>query len=206
MRRFLCLLCCLFFLFAPGTMAAEEKPPIALSFEGEFSPLELRELLAGLDRRKARATFFLDADTLAENPALGQQLSDRGQEIGILINCRRDGTMLSRREIAGQISAAQSCLPKGCRIRFWRTRDQCTDAARQVAGALGLSPGDWDLDPSTVKDASAWGSGFMARVRPGDVVRISVSSIPGTLNMVDLLRQKYTLVTIAELARVQVRK
>ena len=204
MRRFSCLLCCLFFLFAPGTMAAEEKPPIALTFEGDYSPLELRELLAGLDRRRARATFFLDALALEQNPGLGMQIAGRGHEVGVLVNCRRDGALLSRRDIAGQFDSVQGCLPKGSRLRFWRTRDRCTDAARQVAGAFGLIPGQWDLDPAAGPDASARSRSFMGRVRSGDVIRISGCSVPAALNMVELLQQKFTLVTLAELARVQV--
>lgn len=204
MRRFLCLLCCLFFLFAPGTIAAEEKPPVALTFEGDFSALELRELLAGLDRRRARATFFLDAAAMEQNPGLGAQISGRGHEVGILVSCHRDGALLSRRDIAGQFDAVQSCLPKGSRLRFWRTRDRCTDAARQVAGALHLSPGSWTLDPAAGGNSSARSTGFMGRVRSGDVIRISGCTVPAALNMVELLQQKFTLVTLAELARVPV--
>lgn len=204
MRRLLCLLCCLMFLLTPGVRAVEEKPPIALTFEEDFTPLELRELLAGLDRRGARATFFLDAAALEKNSALGTQIANRSHETGVLITCRREGALLSRREIAGQINALQSGLPKGCRIRFWRSRDPVTDGARQVAGALGLVPGEWTLDPSAAQAAPVRDTGFMGRVRAGDILRISGRSIPAVLNMVDLLQQKFTLVTMAELARSRV--
>ena len=44
----------------------------------------------------------------------------------------------------------------------------------------------------------------MGRVRSGDVIRISGCTVPTALNMVELLQQKFTLVTLAELARVRV--
>ena len=207
MRKILSFLLCLLLLVPMGASAAEEKRYVALTIEGELTPLAVRELLAGLDRRGIRATFFLTGADLAQNPDLGAQLGERGHEVGIRTDCRRGGALLSRREIAGEIALVRNRLPGNCPVRFLRPREGCTDALEQVAGALDLAIGDWSLDPAAAgRDASALGGGFLSRVRDGDVLRVSIR--PGNcqwaLNMAELLKKEgFTPVTLSELARLR---
>lgn len=207
MGKMLIFLLCILLLVPISASAAEQPKYIALTFEGELAPLELRELLAGLDRRGIRATFFLGSEQLAENPDLGQQILHRGHEVGVRAAGRREGKLLSRREIAGEIAWIRGQLPETCRLRFLRPGEDCTDALEQVAGAFDLAIGDWSLDPAAAdRDSSPLGAGFSARVRDGDVLRISLR--PGNcrwaLNMSELLKKEgFTPVTLSELARLR---
>ena len=207
MRKMLSVLLCLLLLLPITASAAEQPKYIALTFEGDLTPLDIRELLAGLDRRGIRATFFLSGNNLADHPGLGALICDRGHEVGIRAEGYRAGKLLSRREIAGEIAWIRAQLPENCRLRFLRPRENCTDALEQVAGAFDLAIGDWSLDPAAAgRDSSPLGVGLSTRVRDGDVLRVFMR--PGNcrwaLNMAELLKKEgFTPVSLSELARLR---
>ena len=210
MRKSLVFLLCLCLLCPCGASAAEERKYIALTFDDGPSGIYTRCLLAGLDARDARATFFLCGYRLEQYPELAEQILAGGHEIGIHGYSHENMMPMSRREIAKEISDTRDLLPEKCNIRLLRPPGGCcSDAVGQVAGAMGLAIADWSLDPKdwATQDAAAVGRTILDRVRDGDIILMhdmTESSVNAALNTVDLLQKRgFTFVTVSELARIR---
>ena len=210
MRKCILLLLCLALLCPCGASAAEGRKYIALTFDDGPSGIYTRGLLAGLDARDARATFFLCGYRLEQYPEIAEQILAGGHEIGIHGYSHKDMTNLSRRDIAKEISDTQALLPPKCQVRLLRPPGGCcSDGVNQVAGAMGLAIAGWSIDPKdwAVRDTSAIGQSILDRVQDGDIILMhdmSASSVDAALHIVDRLqRQGFTFVTISELARIR---
>lgn len=183
MRKCLIFILILALLCPASALAAESPKYLALVFDGY--PREAGTLLAGLEARGARVTFFL-----GEEAALhGEQLLENGHELGILTAL---GPELSRREIAGELKAWERQV--NARVRLLRTVSGCSDGLRQVAKALGFTfviPAG-DFGPLT---PAADGEILLA---DGKMAAISLLE-----RVDDLQDQGYVFVTVSELARLR---
>lgn len=179
-----CLIFILILALLPVSASAAESPKyLALVFDGY--PREAGTLLAGLEARGVRVTFFLGE----EAAMYGKQLLENRHELGILTTL---GPELSRREIAGKLQAWER--QADVRVRLLRPTAGCSDGLRQVAKALGLTfviPTD-DFGPLT---PAADGEILLA---DGKMAPISL------LEQVDDLQdQGFVFVTVSELARLR---
>lgn len=210
MRRILMICLCLT-LLCPCTASAAEAPKyIALTFDDGPSGRYTRRLLEGLDRRGAKATFFLCGYRLEQYPELAGQMVQQGHEIGLHGYSHRDMSALSRRDIARELSDTAALLPEHCRVRFLRPPGGCcSDGVRQVARAAGLAIADWSVDPRdwATQDTAAIGRSILDRVEDGDVVLLhdmTDSSVDAALSIVTQLQERgFCFVTLSELARIR---
>ena len=205
-------LICLCFLFVCPLPAVGAEPPkyLALTFDDGPSGIHTRQLLAGLEVRNAKATFFLCGYRIRQYPQMTRQILESGHEIGIHGDTHKNMAPMSRREIAAEINATRSLLPEKCPVRLLRPPGGCcSDAVDQVAGAMGLAIIGWNLDPKdwATQDAAAVGKSILDDVQDGDIILLhdmSVSSVNAALNIVDLLTDRgFTFVTVSELARLR---
>lgn len=208
MRKILIGLLCLGLLCPCGASAAEGRKYLALTFDDGPSGIYTRALLAGLDARDARATFFVCGYRLEQYPGMAEQILAGGHEIGIHGYSHKNMAPMSRREIAREISDTKALLPEKCTVKLLRPPGGCcSDGVGQVAGAMGLAIADWSLDPRdwATQDTAAVGRTILDRVQDGDIILMhdmSTSSVNAALNIVDLLQARgFTFVTVSELAR-----
>lgn len=208
-KGFLILLCLLLLIPAAGAAETEEKY-VALTFDDGPSGRFTRRLLEGLEKRDAKATFFLCGYRLEQYPELARQMADAGHEIGLHGYSHDTMKTMSRRQIARELSDTRALLPSDCGIRFLRPPGGCcSDAVRQVAEATGIAIADWSLDPEdwATRDASAVVRKVLRQVRDGDIILMhdmTDSSVDAALNIIDRLqRENYRFVTVSELARIR---
>lgn len=178
-RLFFACLCLL--MLCPAARGTEASY-IALIYEGVPS----RQLLEELDARNVCATFFLREEDLVRDPALAALLTEQGHEIGL---SARGSDSLSRRKIAGTLSAARQLLPERCRPVFLFPAGRCGDALRQVAEVTGLSI----LQPRSTG----------GRMQPGDMVWLEREPLTAGSQITRLQRRGFACVTLRELARLQ---
>ena len=205
-------LICLCFLFVSPLSAAGAEPQkyLALTFDDGPSGIHTRQLLAGLEVRNAKATFFLCGYRIRQYPELTEQIREAGHEIGIHGDTHKNMAPMSRREIAAEITGTRSLLPEKDPVRLLRPPGGCcSDGVNQVAGAMGLAIIGWNLDPKdwATQDAAAIGKSILDDVQDGDIILMhdmSASSVNAALNIVDLLTARgFRFVTVSELARIR---
>ena len=209
--RKLALICLCFLFVCPLPAAGAEQPKyLALTFDDGPSGIHTRQLLAGLEVRNAKATFFLCGYRIRQYPQLTRQILESGHEIGIHGDTHKNMAPMSRREIAAEINATRSLLPEKCPVRLLRPPGGCcSDAVDQVAGAMGLAIIGWNLDPKdwATQDTAAVGKSILDQVQDGDIILMhdmSASSVNAALNIVDLLSDRgFRFVTVSELARIR---
>jgi peptidoglycan/xylan/chitin deacetylase (PgdA/CDA1 family) len=163
-----------------------------------------------LEVRDVKATFFLCGYRMAENPALTQEIFDRGHEIGYHGYSHKNMLDMSRRTVAQELIDSRDLLPEDCEPVFLRPPGGCcSDGVRQVAEARQLSILSWSVDPKdwATGDTAAIEEEVLRKVRDGDVILLhdmSVSSVRAALDIVDQLRrQGFRFVTASELARLR---
>lgn len=196
MRRIVCILLCLTVLIPP-VQAAEPEKLVALTFDDGPWGRCTGKLLEGLEKRGAKATFFLTGCCMAENPEQTQQIRAQGHEIGIRSFDELHLTRLSRRKIAAQIVNTRALLPQGYKVRWMRPPGGLvSDGMEQVAKAKNLALLDWSVEGS-----------FPETVPDGAVVRLRHDSdweVLTALALVDRLqKQGFRCVTVTELARLR---
>ena len=205
-------LICLCFLFVSPLSAAGAEPQkyLALTFDDGPSGIHTRQLLAGLEVRNAKATFFLCGYRIRQYPELTEQIREAGHEIGIHGDTHKNMAPMSRREIAAEITGTRSLLPEKHPVRLLRPPGGCcSDGVNQVAGAMGLAIIGWNLDPKdwATQDTAAIGKSILDDVQDGDIILMhdmSASSVNAALNIVDLLTARgFRFVTVSELARIR---
>lgn len=190
----------------PAAAAAEKYA--ALTFDDGPSGQYTLQLLEGLEKRNAKATFFLCGYRIEQYPDLAQQILNGSHEIGLHGFSHRDMQSMSRRAIAQELMDTQALLPENCYVRFFRPPGgTVSDGVRQVAKARGLAIALWSVDPKdwAVRDAAAVGNHVIRKTQDGDVVvlhDLSRSSVSAALQVIDRLQQEgFQFVTLSELAR-----
>lgn len=209
--RKLALICLCFLLVCPLSAAGAEQPKyIALTFDDGPSGIHTRQLLAGLEVREAKVTFFLCGYRMQQYPELTVKIQEAGHEIGIHGFSHQNMAPMSRRDIAAEIADTRALLPEKYPVRLLRPPGGCcSDGVNQVAGAMGLAVIGWNLDPKdwATQDTAAVGKSILVDVQDGDIILMhdmSASSVNAALNIVDLLKARgFRFVTVSELARIR---
>ena len=205
MRRILALILCLTLL--PLPVRGRETRYVALTFDDGPSGKYTRQLLEGLRRRDARATFLLCGYRMKDYPDLTRRIWEEGHEIGFHGYSHAPMNTMSRRDIAQELMDSQALLPEGCRPTLLRPPGGCcSDGVVQVARARQLAILGWSVDPRdwATSDPRAVEEAVLKTIRDGDIVLLhdmSASSVQAALAIIDALQsQGIELVTVSELA------
>ena len=209
MRRVFAFFLCLSLLIFP-VKAAENEKYVALTFDDGPSGKFTRRLLAGLEERDVKATFFLCGYRIKEYPDTARMIWDAGHEIalhGYSHDCMGD---MSVSRVAQELRDTLALLPEGCEPTFLRPPGGISsDAVKQAAKDAGLAILTWSVDPRdwATSDKSAIVRFVVNNVRDGDVILLhdmTTSSVNAALEIVDILQDRgYTFVTVSELARLR---
>lgn len=184
-----------------------QAPSVALTFDDGPSGKFTQRLLDGLKERDVKATFFLCGYRIKQYPGLAERMAQEGHEIGCHGFTHNSMEVMSRRDIAEEISSTLALLPEGTRVRFLRPPGGCSSpSVTQVAKAKQMPILCWSVDPKdwAVHDAGVVKAKVLSTVRDGDVVLLhdmSNSSVSAALAIVDALKAKgFRFVTASQLA------
>lgn len=209
MRRIAALVCCLFclsLLIMP--VRAEEEPKyVVLTFDDGPSGRFTRNLLEGLKKRNAKATFLLCGYRMEQYPELVVQILEAGHEVGLhgfSHNCMGN---MCQKTLQQELSRCRALLPGDYTPTFLRPPGGVLNATvRQAAAEAGLAILTWSVDPKdwATEKAGVVESAVLNKVRDGDVVLLhdmSDSSVEAALAIVEALQQEgFQFVTASELA------
>lgn len=194
-------------LLCPAVRAVEDGKYIALTFDDGPSGRYTSRLLAGLEERDVRATFFLCGYRMKDYPNLTQQIFDSGHEIGLHGYSHDDMGKMAYSQARKEIYDTLSLLPVTCRPVFLRPPGgSCCSSSLQAAKDAGLALLMWSVDPKDWKvlDAPTVEAAVVDRVQNGDIILLhdmSDSSVDAALSIIDRLQaQGFTFVTVSELA------
>ena len=205
--RKLALICLCFLLVCPLSAAGAEQPKyIALTFDDGPSGIHTRQLLAGLEVREAKVTFFLCGYRMQRYPELTVKIQEAGHEIGIHGFSHQNMAPMSRRDIAAEIADTRALLPEKYPVRLLRPPGGCcSDGVNQVAGAMGLAVIGWNLDPKdwATQDTAAVGKSILVDVQDGDIILMHdlyQNTYEATvIILARLYEMGYEVVTVSEL-------
>lgn len=207
MKRLIALLLCVCLLCFPVRAASGEKL-VALSFDDGPSGKYTRRLMAGLEDRNVKATFFLCGYRMAQYPELTEQIFLAGHEIGLHGYSHKPMDTMCRRDITQEIEKSMAMLPEDCKVAFLRSPGGvCGQCVQAVASDKGLAILCWSVDPRdwAKNDAAAIKNEVIRNVRDGDVILLhdmSDSSVDAALEIIDELRsQGFRFVTASQLAQ-----
>lgn len=206
LRRILVILLCLG--LACPAYATENEKYVALTFDDGPSGRFTRTLLAGLEKRGAKATFLLCGYRLKDYPKEAKRIHELGHEIGLHGYSHSCMAKMCQEELEREIADTLALLPEGCKPAFLRPpggnyNDTVLEAARQAE--LGVL--NWSVDPKdwASHDAQVIGQTVIKTVRDGDVILLhdmSDSSVEAALKIVDELKEQgFRFVTVSELAK-----
>ncbi len=206
MKRILGLLLALAVLAVPAR-GVEPVQYMAITFDDGPSGRFTRALLAGLEERNVKATFFLCGYRLADYGELAARIHRAGHEIGLHGYSHRDMTALSPGELAGELRDTLALLPEGGVVNLLRTPGgKVNSTVAQAAKQQHLAVIKWDTDPQdwATEDASLICRRILEQARDGSVILVhdlSDSSVAGALMAVDeLQRRGVRFLTVSQLA------
>lgn len=192
MRKLLLFLLAFACLIPFAATAAEGPQYVGLAFQGLPPGKEGRAFLEEMERRDARATFFLDVPSWEQ----GRRILDGGHEIGLTVP--QEWNRLSRREVYREIRGRKALLPDR-RVQLLLSPGRVSDGVRQVAEVQGMAFLPNALDPW---EEFRMGHTFMEQLQPGDILLLDGENPELALNILDLLRSKgFRPVAVSELAR-----
>lgn len=211
MRRIILFLLCLSLAVLPVS-GAEPCKYVALTFDDGPSGIYTRELLAGLEERGVKATFFLCGYRLETYGELAGEIRAGGHEIGLHGYSHDDLSAMSAGEILRELEDTRALLPD-CPINLMRTPGgKLTDTVRQAAKEQRLAILCWSLDPRdwATDSAEVIERRILENVSDGDVILLhdmSHSSVTAALNVIDRLQAEgYRFLTVSQLALLRLRQ
>ncbi|WP_235734449.1 polysaccharide deacetylase family protein [Nocardioides alcanivorans] len=184
-----------------------KKKCIALTFD-DGPGLDTQRLLKILERRKAKATFFLVGTMVRARPQAAKQIVRGGHEVGVHTMGHPDLTKLSDKWVTWQLRQTKQLITKttGVRPTLSRPPYGATDArVLRIHGELGLSEVLWDVDTTDwkIRDAGHVSRTGIQQARRNSVVLmhdIRPTTVDAVDSMIRGLRQRgFTLVTVSEL-------
>jgi peptidoglycan/xylan/chitin deacetylase (PgdA/CDA1 family) len=190
---------------------------VALTFDGGASDTAVGSILATLDAKGVRATFFLTGDFARRYPAQARRIAAAGHVLGNHSNTHPDFTKLTNAAIRTQLASAEAaiCAAAGrdAKPLFRFPFGARTAADIAVVNAAGYVPIRWTVDTLGWKGTSGGISAqvvidrVLASARAGQIVLMHVGANPddGTTldatalpRLIDALRARgYGFVTLA---------
>jgi peptidoglycan/xylan/chitin deacetylase (PgdA/CDA1 family) len=122
--------------------------PIALTYDDGPDPIWTPRLLAELDLRGARATFFVEAGRAVSNPGLVEAIVAAGHEVGFHCCDHRRHSEMSEEEIeADAVEGLRLLEAIGVRPTTWRPPwGAVTSTTWRVAADHDLEICGWNVD------------------------------------------------------------
>jgi peptidoglycan/xylan/chitin deacetylase (PgdA/CDA1 family) len=145
---------------------------IALTFDDGPHPQGTPAVLAELERRGARATFYLVGEQVARRPGLAAEIAAAGHEIAVHGWDHRYTILRSPWDVSGDLARAHDAVSEatGQRPRFFRPPyGVLSSGAILAARRLGLTPVLW----------SSWGREWAPGATPDSVFATVAAHLAG---------------------------
>ena len=195
---------------------ADGKKLVALTFDDGPYPPFTQELVAVLEEKQVKATFFVVGNNASKYPEVVRQIAGQGHEVALHAGEHRDFLKLNSSELAGNISSGKKVLeeligkpvkymrpPHG--FRDWAVMEATTDAGLKLVN-WSVIPRDWTNPGAQViadrvcKDVFP---GAIVLLHDGDAPSQTASreqTVEATAIIIDELRkQGYNLVTVSQM-------
>ena len=195
---------------------ANGKKIVALTFDDGPYPPFTQNLLAVLEEKQVKATFFVVGNNASKYPKVVHQIAEQGHEVALHAGEHKDFLKLNSSELAGNISSGKKVLeeltgkpvkymrpPHG--FRDWAVMEATTDAGLKLVN-WSFIPRDWTNPGAQViadrvcKDVF---SGAIVLLHDGDAPSQTASreqTVEATALIIDELRkQGYNFVTVSQL-------
>ena len=192
------------------------KKLVALTFDdGPYHPYT-QKLLAVLEEKQVKATFFMVGNNASQNPEVVTLVTSKGHEVALHAEEHRDFLKLNEQELVGNIFRGKKLLeeltgnpvkylrpPHG--FRAWAVMEAASDAGLKVVN-WSVIPRDW-TNPGAQEIAER----VCKNVTPGAIVLLHDGDAPAqtasrkqtveaTALIIDELRkQGYNFVTVSQL-------
>lgn len=205
MRRVIVLILVVLALMVP--VSAAEPGYVALTFDDGPSGEVTQELLAGLEERGVRATFFLCGYRLETYAELASEIRADGHELGLHGYSHDSMTQMTKGSLARELEDTEALLPDHYYVNLLRAPGGNVNAqVKEVARDRNLSIISWSVDPRdwATGDAALVEQRVLAQTRDGDIILLhdmTRSSVEAALNIVDELSSRgYQFLTVSQLA------
>lgn len=192
------------------------KKLVALTFDDGPYPPYTEKLLAVLEEKQVRATFFVVGNNASKFPEVVRQTAKSGHEIALHAGEHKDFLKLNRAELAGNILSGKKVLEEltGKPVKYIRPPHGFRDwAVMEEASKVGLKVVNWSVIPRdwTNPGAQEISDRVCKDVRHGAIVLLHDGDAPAqvasreqtveaTSLIIDELRRRgYEFVTVDEL-------
>lgn len=197
---------------------ADGKKLVALTFDDGPYPPFTQELVAVLEKKQVKVTFFIVGNNASKFPEVVKLVASNGHEVALHAGEHKDFLKLNSSEIAGNISSGKKVLEEltGKSVKYIRPPHGFRDwAVMEEASKLGLKVVNWSVIPRdwTNPGAQEIAARVCKDVNPGAIVLLHDGDAPSqtasraqtvqaTSIIIDELRkQGYEFVTIDELLK-----
>lgn len=163
-----------------GVIVAEvptQERVVALTFDDGPRDGLVDSLIAALQARGARATFFVTGRELAESPRAGEKLVAAGHELGNHTYSHRRMVLVSRSRIREEVERTDSLLrASGQRgpIRFRPPYGYKLVGLPRYLASTGRTTVTWSIEPDSYPEVANTPEGIvrhtLERVRPGSII------------------------------------
>ena len=197
---------------------ADDKKLVVLTFDDGPYPPFTQELVAILEDKQVKSTFFVVGDNAAKFPDIVKLVASKGHEVALHAGEHKDFLKLNSLELAGNIASGKKVLEEltGKPVKYMRPPHGFRDwAVMEEATRAGLKISNWSVIPRdwTNPGAKEIADRVCKDVFPGAIVLLHDGDAPAqiasreqtvqaTALIIDELRQQgYEFVTIDELLK-----
>lgn len=193
-----------------------EKKLVALTFDDGPYPPFTQEILAVLEKKQVKATFFLVGNNASKFPEVVKLVVGKRHEVALHAGEHKDFLKLNKAELAENISSGKKVLEEltGKPVKYMRPPHGFRDwAVIEEASKLGLKVVNWSIIPRdwTNPGAQEIAARVCKDVKPGAIVLLHdgdapkqtasrIQTVEATAIIIDELRKNgYNFVTVSEL-------
>lgn len=156
---------------------------VALTFDAGSDDSAVHSLLAELQKRHVRATFFLTGRFCEQYPGSCRAIADAGMEIGNHSYSHPQFTKQKEKSIVSQLDRGEQAIVKACgrgaKPLFRFPYGDCNKRVRGVVAQAGYQPVGWTLDSldsvGKPKSAAFVEKRIISKIAPGYIVLMHVS-------------------------------
>lgn len=192
------------------------KKLVALTFDDGPYPPYTQKLLAVLEEKQVKATFFMVGNNASKNPEVVTLVTSKGHEVVLHAEEHKDFLKLNEQELVGNIVRGKKILEEltGKPVKYLRPPHGFRDwAVMEAASDAGLKVVNWSVIPRdwTNPGAQEIADRVCKNVAPGAIVLLHDGDAPAqtasreqtveaTALIIDELRkQGYNFVTVSQL-------
>ncbi len=192
------------------------KKLVALTFDDGPYPPYTKKLLAALEEKQVKATFFVVGNNASKNPEVVTLVTSKGHEVALHAGEHKDFLKLNEQELVGNILRGKKLLEEltGKSVKYLRPPHGFRDwAVMEAASDAGLKVVNWSVIPRDWTNPGAQEiaervcknvtSGAIVLLHDGDAPVQTASreqTVEATVLIIDELRkQGYNFVTVSQL-------